>query len=295
MAEKAKHAFGALERIDDAISAGTLDAYDILFVKDTNGKPYVGWIDKEGNKVVVDNSEELAELESQLANQIATKVDSAEVDTKIDKAVESTVATANAYTDGKIEAAVNGHLVKQYDIAYKPDGTLVDYRDKEIRVMCPSDTNWDFQSSGKGADPNKYYIGFKAYAPNNAVSFKEDLAEIISDTTMYYFEGNDFAGIEDGKKYSIVWLPVAKYENDVWTYYGANSSKQKYIGWHYSVEWYDVNKRIIATDCIRINLSNEECHSLIEPYYMVEVMKDINEKIDEKIADVESVYEIIEF
>ena len=50
MADKARHAFGALENIDSALSAGTIDAYDILFVKDANGNPYVGWIDKNGNK-----------------------------------------------------------------------------------------------------------------------------------------------------------------------------------------------------------------------------------------------------
>ena len=59
MAEKAKHAFGALENIDAALSAGKIDAFDILFVKDANGKPYVGWIDKEGNKVIVQETEKV--------------------------------------------------------------------------------------------------------------------------------------------------------------------------------------------------------------------------------------------
>ena len=53
MAKKAKHAFGALENIDIAISSEKVDAYDILFVKDANGKPYVGWVDKDGKKYVV--------------------------------------------------------------------------------------------------------------------------------------------------------------------------------------------------------------------------------------------------
>ena len=65
MAEKAKHAFGALENIDAAISAGKIDAYDILFVKDANGKPYVGWIDKEGNKVVVKEEDEVVIIEGE--------------------------------------------------------------------------------------------------------------------------------------------------------------------------------------------------------------------------------------
>ena len=92
MAMKAKHAFGALENIDSAISAGKIDAYDILFVKDANGKPYVGWVDKDGNKVVVDDSAEFAALEAELltkanadevealGSQIATKADASEVE-----------------------------------------------------------------------------------------------------------------------------------------------------------------------------------------------------------------------
>lgn len=59
MADKAKHAFGALERIPEALAVGKIDAYDILFVKDANGKPYVGWIDKDGNSVIVKEEDEV--------------------------------------------------------------------------------------------------------------------------------------------------------------------------------------------------------------------------------------------
>lgn len=55
MAERARHAFGTLENIDSALSAGKIDSYDILFVKDANGNPYIGWIDKEGNKVIIED------------------------------------------------------------------------------------------------------------------------------------------------------------------------------------------------------------------------------------------------
>lgn len=65
MAEKAKHAFGALERIDEAISSGKIDAYDILFVKDANGKPFVGWVDKDGNKVIVEETEKIVTVEGE--------------------------------------------------------------------------------------------------------------------------------------------------------------------------------------------------------------------------------------
>lgn len=55
MAQKARHAFGMLENVDTAIANSVIDAYDILFVKDADGKPFVGWVDKDGNKVIVDN------------------------------------------------------------------------------------------------------------------------------------------------------------------------------------------------------------------------------------------------
>lgn len=177
----------------------------------------------------------------------------------------------------KVQAAATLEHVK-YEVSHKPVGTLVDYRDKEIRIMCAKDIKWTLQNSGDGADKNTYYIGFKAYAPAGAVSFKEDLAEIIADDTMYYFEGNDFAGVDVyGRKYSIVWLPVAKYDstNDSWTYYGEKSNKDKYVGWYYASEWYDANGVKIGSDCIRINLSNEDCHNAIEPYYMSKVVKGV--------------------
>lgn len=63
--QKAKHAFGMLENIDNALSNGAIDAYDILFVKDANGKPYVGWIDKDGNKVVVKEDDEIIVVEGE--------------------------------------------------------------------------------------------------------------------------------------------------------------------------------------------------------------------------------------
>lgn len=182
------------------------------------------------------------------------------------QALESDISTISAGVE-KIK----------YEVSSKPAGTLVDYRDKEIRVMCPSNTDWKLQSSGAGADANSYYIGIKAYAPNDdIVSFKEDMGEIISDQTMYYFENNEFAGIDtNGRKYSIIWLPVAKYDaaTGTWTYHGSKSSVDHYVGWYYSVEWYDANGNKIDADTIRIALSNEECHGNVLPYYLGEYQK----------------------
>lgn len=158
-----------------------------------------------------------------------------------------------------------------YEVSNKPTGTLVNYNGKEIRVMCPSDTEWSLQQVGEGGDSSRYYIGFRAYAPSSDVnSFKESLDTTMTDQTMYYFIDNEFAGIDsNGRKYSIVWLPVAKHnDDDTWTYYGANSTSDKLIGWNYCVEWYNADNVCVASDLIRINLANEDCAHSIEPYYM---------------------------
>jgi hypothetical protein len=190
-----------------------------------------------------------------------------------------------------IDAIPEVYVARKYEISHKPKGTLVDYREKEIRVMCPADTDWLFQNSGEGADINKYYIGFKAYAPDEAVSFKEDLAEIITDDTMYYFD-SEFAGTDhNGRKYSIVWLPVAQNTNGVWKYHGASSTKIKYVGWYYTVEWYSEAGKLIATDTIRINLSNEDCYNNIKFFYGAE--NDISAEIasvQESVAEIQEAY-----
>ena len=178
----------------------------------------------------------------------------------------------------KVEAGATFKKVK-YEIVGAPTGTLVDYREKEIRVMCADNTAWKHQASGENADKNKYYIGLKAYAPDGAVSFKEDIAEIIADDTMHTFDNNQFAGTDAyGRKYSIIWIPVANYDvnTDTWTYYGEKSSTSKYLGWYYSVEWYGADGVKIDTDCIRVNLSNEGCHNAVEPYYMANVIKEVS-------------------
>lgn len=225
-------------------------------------------------------SEHGAEVAAMTADIVALQelVGSTSVTDQIAAAGHMSKAEAEQTLLSKVEAAATLRNV-DYEIAYKPDGTLVDYREKEIRVMCPANTAWTLQNSGEGSDASMYYIGFKAYAPAGAVSFKEDLAEKIADETVYSFEGNDFAGVDAyGRKYSIVWLPVAQY-NDVtstWTYYGASSGTSKYIGWYYSVEWYNAAGAIIGADTIRINLSNEACHNAIEPYYMANVVKEVS-------------------
>lgn len=305
MADKAKHAFGALENIDAAIAAGKIDSYDILFVKNAEGKPFVGWIDKDGNKVIVDDSAELAALEKEIAAKVsaedlaeveaelAGKANAADVEAKIEDAVADSVASAKSYTDGKVEAAISEHMEKKYEITDVPVGTLVDYRDSEIRVMCPADAVFTKQSVGDGGDSNTYYMTFKTYVyDDNVVGYIEHLngqadSEILT----------DLKTDEYGRRYQPTWLGLAKYDEatDIWNYYGASSSVEKYIGWDYQIDFYNADGVMIASDSVRINLSNEDCHSEIKPYYMGSMMNDVEVMIDEKIAESMGVIEVVEF
>lgn len=129
MADKARHAFGALENIDSAISSGKIDSYDILFVKDAEGKPYVGWVDKDGKKVICDNEVDLSGVESEIAtleSELATKANSEDVET-----LESKIAA-------KADAAEVVEL--KLEIADKADVATVqtmikEYSDAAIEVI----------------------------------------------------------------------------------------------------------------------------------------------------------------
>lgn len=62
MADRARHAFGALSNVQSAMQAGTIDAYDILFLDgDTN--PKVGWIDKNGYLRLVEDKIQVARVD----------------------------------------------------------------------------------------------------------------------------------------------------------------------------------------------------------------------------------------
>lgn len=308
MADKAKHAFGALERVDENIANGVLDAYDILFVKDANGKPYVGWVDKEGNKVVVDDSAELAELGNQIATkanaedvktlegQIATKANATEVDEKIKTASADSVSAANAYTNKIVEAAMDEHLTKKFEVDDVPVGTLVDYKETEIRVMCPADAVFTKQAVGTGGNPNGYYMTFKTYAPSDdAVGYIEHLNGESDKEILTTFSVDEF-----GRRYQPTWLELARYDEstDTWTYWGKNSTENKYIGWDYQIDFFNADGVMIASDSVRISLSNEQCHYTIKPYYVGDMMKTANAytdaQIEAKIAEMSAI-EVIEF
>ena len=297
MAMKAKHAFGSLSDVQSALNSGKIDAYDILFL-DGDTEPKIGWIDAKGKFRLVNHETDFAEFEA----IIAKKADAEEVEAKlaekantdeVEAAVADSVNKAKTYTDDKIEAAIAEHLTQKYEIADAPVGTLVKVSENEIRICCPHNAEYHLQNVGVGGDPNTYYVTFKTYVyDDNAVGYKEHLGGSVDAEIL-----TDFKTDEYGRRYQPTWLGVAKYDEatDTWNYYGANSNENKMIGWDYQLDLFDSNGIMIGSDSIRINLSNESCHSIIEPYYVGKMMKEVETFVEEKIAEVESGNEIIEF
>lgn len=157
----------------------------------------------------------------------------------------------------------------KYEITDTPEGTMVDYRDKEIRIYCPNSVKFEKQNVGEGGNANMYYMTFITYAPEGAAYLREGDRGIILDEIIP-LEGGSGCGVDKyGRKYKKHWFALASYDEatDTWTYFGKNSSVVKYIGWTYVVAWYDENNRMIDSDILRINLSNKDCHLVLENSY----------------------------
>lgn len=302
MSNKTRHAFGMLENVDVALQEGKIDAYDILFLKDGEGKAHVGWVDKDGNKAIIEETERVIHVDALPEVGEEGKIyifgddgyfwDGSQF-INLCKPTDLTNLESEVAKKADADETERSYEKIKFEIVSKPEGTLVNYSDKEIRVMCPADTKWVKQNVGATGDANMYYMGFRAYAPEGAVSFKEGDRGVIVDE-MFTFDG-DFAGTDEfGRNYSICWLALASYNEtaDEWTYFGKTSSVNKYIGWTYVVEWYDTEGVVIASDSVRINLSNEDCHFVNEPYYMNNAIAEAKAYTDSKVANA---IEIVEF
>lgn len=189
----------------------------------------------------------------------------------------------------KLDAIPEVYVAKKYEITNTPVGTLIHYGEKEIRIMCPDGAEYNLQNVGAGGDSNTYYVTFKTYAPSDdAIGYIEHLgdksdAEILKDIKTDQY----------GHRYQPTWLGVATYDEatGTWNYYGKNSSADKFIGWDYQIDWYDANDVMIASDRIRINLSNEDCHHTIVPSYMANYAESSEiEALKATIAELEQVY-----
>lgn len=245
MSNKIGFGFGKSKNLEEAIEKGIVDKKDVLFMDGETTNPKVGWIDDNGKAVVID------------------------VDAKVNAAVDTI-----------------GHVYekRKYEIENTPVGTLVDYRDKEIRIMCPSNAVYTKQNVGSGGDPNNYHITLKVYAPNdNVVGYIERIGNQVDNEILTDFNVDEF-----GRRYQPTWLAVARYDEkkDSWNYYGTSSSVEKYIGWDYQIDWYDNNNMLIASDKIRINLTNEDCHHSVIPSFATTIISQANTYTDEQIQKV---------
>ena len=160
----------------------------------------------------------------------------------------------------------------KYEITDTPAGTIVDYREKEIRIFCPESVQFHKQNVGEGGNSNMYYMTFITYAPEGAVALREGDKGVILDE-LIPLEGGSGCGVDKfGRKYKKHWFALAFYDNNTgaWNYFGKTSTTEKYIGWTYVVAWFDKDNRMIDTDILRINLSNKNCHLVLENSYMDE-------------------------
>ena len=193
--------------------------------------------------------------------------------------------------------------LEKYSISNVPEGTLVDYREKEIRIMCPKDAVFTKQNPGDGGNPNMYYMTFTTYFPEEAVTFREGDKGVLVDEYLN-FEDTSGTGIDvHGRKYKHHWFALANFNGSSWNYFGKTSSVDKYIGWTYCVEYYDAQGKVIGSDCIRINLSNEDCHNNVEPYYGFRMastsyvdgeINELAEKVDGEINELAERVEVLE-
>lgn len=179
---------------------------------------------------------------------------------------------------------LSDYITKDYNNAYNRsvkyevlphDGILVDYRGNEIRVntqrVVPTE-----QQAVTTAAPNQYYIPFRAYAPENAVFYKEWQGD-KRDETLHNFNESSSGTDKFGRNYSLIWMSIANYANGIWNLYGDKSTLNKYLGFYYTFEWFNIDGKLIDTNKVRIILTNDECHNDLVP-------DAIARRIDEKIA-----------
>lgn len=157
----------------------------------------------------------------------------------------------------------------KYEFVGMLPGARADVNGKEIRVMFPADAPF-VKPTGEaaGRDNNSYYFGLKVFAPSDeVVSFKESQTEKITDEPMEDFNGPSSGVDKYGRKYDICWYPVAKYleESGSWQYYGTQSQPGLCVGWYHTIEWYNAEGKVVGSETVRINLTNEECHNSLKP------------------------------
>lgn len=264
-------------RVDELPSISEADT-EVLYICDDIVYTFDG---EEYHSAYKDHTAEIEALTAEL-KEVANKVTVLKTETE---EINKTLATHEQL-----------FTRKDYEVVKVPTGTLVDYFNKEIRIMIPADTDFatEENASTTGTD-GIFYIETRFYAPEGAVGFRTDVNKIAENEPIKKFNGL-YAGTDEcGRNYYIIYQPVAYYDtkSKSWVYYGAKSTTAHYVGWLQISEWYDADGKMFVSDAIKINLSNEECHSAIEPYYISEMKTNV-EKIPELQEKVETLENTVE-
>ena len=288
---RSKITFGSSDRVEPAKQEGKINEFDLLCL-DGDTKPKMGWIDRDGNARIVETGMPEAEVTAKI--EAAIEESKVYADEKVEAVVEEKVSeSVDTKVSEAIDFALEAYTAEKFEITNVPVGTLVNIYENEIRIMCPTDSIWETQNVGVGGDPNCYYATFKTYFLNDdVVGYIEHLGSQVDAEIL-----RDIKIDENGRRYQLTWLALARYDEatNTWNYYGANSTENKYIGWNYQLDQYNADNKMVATDFIRINLSNENCHFSLTPSYVNGAINDANAYTDKKIAEVANGFEIVEF
>jgi len=175
---------------------------------------------------------------------------------KGDKGEQGEVGPAGKDVDPEVLLGIESRLTEleqpKHSVTGLPKGAVVEYKDNEIRIMCPNNAEFKQQEVGEGGSPNIYYMAMTTQAPEGAVAFNEGDRGVIAERNVSL----------EGKKSKTIWLALASLSGGVWNYYGKGSAGANLIGWDYIIEWLDAEGNIIETNSIRINLTNENCHGV---------------------------------
>ena len=108
MADRAKHAHGSRKNLEAAIANHAVDAFDVLFLSGEEENPAIGWLDKNGNPIIISPTDDLEKVEASFGDELAKKADVAdvtklgeEVDTKVDAATVKSMI--DEYSNSRIE------------------------------------------------------------------------------------------------------------------------------------------------------------------------------------------------
>lgn len=159
-----------------------------------------------------------------------------------------------------------------YEVDGGLDGTQISYGEDTIRIAYADDAKFVDQNVGAGGDPDKYYFSIKTFAPEDAVYFNEGQDGLNTNPDDIVLEGikslaDSLSGTDSlGRKYRINWLPAAQKKDGIWTYFGENTTPERFIGWTQKIEWYDKDQKKIGTHFVKIQLSNESSFSEINSF-----------------------------